>query len=70
MTQILTANLMARCHSPLSVVVGALVALWAVAAVAVVSGTGLLRVLSIRTLRLFTAVVLVALEIYALISVT
>lgn len=65
LTQILTANLAARYHSPLSVGVGALLALWAVAAVAVVSGSSLLRIISVQTLRVVTAVVLVALSIYS-----
>ena len=65
LTQILTANLAAHYHSPLSVGVGALLALWAVAGVAVVGGQGLLRFINIKTLRLVTAVVLVALAGFA-----
>src|SRR5262249_4492413 len=42
LTQILTANLAARYHDALSVAIGAVAALWAVAAIAVVAGTGLL----------------------------
>jgi putative Ca2+/H+ antiporter (TMEM165/GDT1 family) len=61
LTQILTANLAAHYHSPLSVGVGALLALWAVAAVAVIGGQGLLRFINIRTLRIVTAVVLLVL---------
>jgi Ca2+/H+ antiporter, TMEM165/GDT1 family len=68
LTQIITANLAARYHSPVSVGVGALAALWAVAAIAVASGTGLLRVLSIRTLRIVTALVLVALAVYSAVA--
>lgn len=64
LTQILTANLAARYHNPLSVGVGALAALLAVAGVAVVGGSSLLRVLSMRTLRLVTACVLVVFAIY------
>jgi Ca2+/H+ antiporter, TMEM165/GDT1 family len=60
-TQILTANLAAHYHSPLSVGVGALLALWAVAVLAVIGGRGLLRVTNIATLRITTAIVLVAL---------
>src|SRR5579862_8073953 len=43
LTQILTANLAAKYHSPLSVAVGATLALWAVAGLAVVSGQALLQ---------------------------
>jgi Ca2+/H+ antiporter, TMEM165/GDT1 family len=65
LTQILTANLAAHYHDPLSVGVGALVALWAVAGLAVVSGQTLLRVVNISTIRIVTAVVLVALAGWA-----
>jgi Ca2+/H+ antiporter, TMEM165/GDT1 family len=61
LTQILTANLAAHYHSPLSVGVGALLALWAVAAVAVIGGQSLLRFINIRTVRLITAAVLIVL---------
>jgi putative Ca2+/H+ antiporter (TMEM165/GDT1 family) len=61
LTQILTANLAAHYHSPFSVGVGALLALWAVAGLAVVGGQSLLRIINIKTVRLVTAVVLVAL---------
>jgi len=61
LTQILTANLAAHYHSPFSVGVGALLALWAVAGLAVVGGQSLLRFINIKTVRLVTAVVLLAL---------
>ena len=61
LTQILTANLAARYHSPLSVGVGATLALWTVAAIAVASGQGLLRWLKIATIRKVTAIVLIVL---------
>jgi putative Ca2+/H+ antiporter (TMEM165/GDT1 family) len=64
LTQILTANLAAHYHSPLSVAVGAILALWAVAAVAVASGQRLLRLVDIATIRKVTAVVLVGLAAY------
>jgi putative Ca2+/H+ antiporter (TMEM165/GDT1 family) len=68
LTQILTANLAAHYHSPLSVAVGAVIALWLVAGIAVAGGTGLLRHISVRTLRLAMAVVLLALGAYAAVS--
>jgi putative Ca2+/H+ antiporter (TMEM165/GDT1 family) len=68
LTQILTANLAARYHSPLSVGLASLLALWAVAAIAVVSGANLLRFLSVRTLRLTTAGVLLVLAVYSAIQ--
>lgn len=64
LTQIITADLAARYHAPLAVGVGALLALWVVAAVAVTAGRGLVRVLSVRTLRLVTAAVLLGLAGY------
>ena len=64
LTQILTANLAAKYHSPLSVGVGAILALWTVAAIAVASGQTLLRFVNIATIRKFTAVVLVGLAAY------
>ncbi|MDQ2725438.1 MAG: TMEM165/GDT1 family protein [Actinomycetota bacterium] len=68
LTQILTANLAARFHSPLSVGVGAVLALWVVAALAVIGGASLLRVISMRALRLATAVVLAILAIYSAVT--
>jgi putative Ca2+/H+ antiporter (TMEM165/GDT1 family) len=68
LTQILTANLAARYGSPLSVGVGAVAALWAVAAIAVTSGSTILRFVSVRRVRQFTAVVLVALAAFAAVS--
>lgn len=58
LTQILTANLAAHYHSGLSVAVGAVAALWAVAALAVIGGQRLLRFVNIATIRKITAVLL------------
>jgi putative Ca2+/H+ antiporter (TMEM165/GDT1 family) len=66
LTQILTANLAAHYRSSLSVAVGAVLALWTVAALAVVSGQSILRVVDIRTVRILTAVVLAALGGWAI----
>jgi putative Ca2+/H+ antiporter (TMEM165/GDT1 family) len=65
LTQILTANLAAHYHSPLSVGLGAVLALWAVAALAVIGGQGILRVVNIRTVRIVTAAILVVLAGWA-----
>ena len=65
LTQILTANLAAHYHDPLSVGIGAVLALWAVAGLAVVSGQSLLRVVNIATVRVVTAVVLTGLAGWA-----
>jgi putative Ca2+/H+ antiporter (TMEM165/GDT1 family) len=66
LTQILTANLAAHYRSAVSVAVGALLALWVVAALAVASGQSLLRVVNIRTVRIITAVVLAGLGGWAI----
>jgi Ca2+/H+ antiporter, TMEM165/GDT1 family len=63
LTQVLTANLAARLHSPLSVAIGSVLALWTVAALAVVGGRGLLRWVNPATIRVVTAVILVGLGI-------
>jgi putative Ca2+/H+ antiporter (TMEM165/GDT1 family) len=65
LTQILTANLAAHYHDAFSVAVGATLALWAVAGLAVVSGQSLLRFVNLFTIRIVTAVVLVALAGWA-----
>ncbi len=65
LTQILTANLAAHYHDPLSVAVGSLLALWAVAGLAVVAGQSVLRLVNIATIRIVTAVVLFALAGWA-----
>jgi putative Ca2+/H+ antiporter (TMEM165/GDT1 family) len=65
LTQILTANLAAHYHDPVSVGVGAVLALWAVAGLAVIGGQSLLRFINLFTIRIVTAVVLVALAGWA-----
>jgi putative Ca2+/H+ antiporter (TMEM165/GDT1 family) len=65
LTQILTANLAAHYHSGLSVGVGAVLALWSVAALAVIGGQGLLRYVNVSTVRKITAVLLFALAAVA-----
>ena len=65
LTQLLTANLAAHYHDALSVGVGAVLALWAVAGLAVVAGQSVLRLVDIATVRIVTAVVLFALTGWA-----
>ncbi|HEX4863377.1 MAG TPA: TMEM165/GDT1 family protein [Acidimicrobiales bacterium] len=64
LTQIITANLAARYHRPLTVGLAAFAALVTVSALAVVAGTGVLRFVSVRTARLVIAVVLIGLAAY------
>ena len=67
-TQITTANLTARYHDPLSVGVGALLALWSVAALALTVGRGLVQRVPTRLVRRFTGVVLAVLAVVTLIE--
>ena len=66
LTQILTANLAAHYHSTASVALGAVLALWVVAALAVIGGQSLLRFVDIKTVRIVTAVVLIGLAGWAI----
>jgi putative Ca2+/H+ antiporter (TMEM165/GDT1 family) len=68
LTQVLAANLSARYHAPLSVGVGATLALWSVAGLAVIGGHGVLSRLPTRPLRLVTGSVLAVLAVLALVS--
>jgi len=61
LTQVLTADLAAHFHAPLSVGLGALLALWAVAALAVTGGQNLVRIVDIKTVRAITAAILAVL---------
>ena len=65
LTQVLTVNLAARYHAPLSVAAGALLAFAAVAGVAVAGGQGLLRFVNVTVVRVITAVLLLGLGGYA-----
>jgi Ca2+/H+ antiporter, TMEM165/GDT1 family len=68
LTQILTANLAAKYHDPLSVGLGAVLGLWAVGALALAGGKTLLAVLPMKWITRVAAAVMVALSIYSLIE--
>ena len=68
LTQILTANLAAKYADPLAVGVGAVLALWAVALVAIYGGKTLLRVLPITWIVRVAAAVMLALAGYSLVT--
>jgi putative Ca2+/H+ antiporter (TMEM165/GDT1 family) len=68
LTQILTANLAARYHDPISVAIGATLALWAVAGIAVVSGQKLMQHVSVKKVRIATGVILTVLAIVSLVA--
>jgi Ca2+/H+ antiporter, TMEM165/GDT1 family len=60
LTQIATATLAARYHDPLPVGIGAVLALWTVAAVAIAGGRGLLKVMPLTWItRIAAAIMLV-----------
>ena len=61
LTQILTANLAAKYHDPLSVGIGAVLGLWAVAGLAIVGGRGLLRVVPLTVITRIAAVIMLVL---------
>jgi putative Ca2+/H+ antiporter (TMEM165/GDT1 family) len=58
LTQVATATLAARYHDPLSVGVGAVLGLWAVAGVAIVGGRGLLKVIPLPWISRAAAVIM------------
>ena len=66
-TQITTANFVARYHAPLIIGVAALTALWTVSAVAVFGGAKLLARVPMRWVRLAGSVALTGLGIYNLV---
>jgi Ca2+/H+ antiporter, TMEM165/GDT1 family len=68
LTQILIANLAARYHDPLAVGAGGLLALWAVAALAMVGGRSLLRVVPVRLVTVVAAVAMAVLAVVSLVG--
>ncbi len=69
LTQILTANLAAKYHDPLSVGIGAVLALWAVSLLAILGGQSLLKVLPLKWIARAAAVVMVGLAGYSIAQV-
>jgi putative Ca2+/H+ antiporter (TMEM165/GDT1 family) len=67
-TQITTANLAARYQDPLSVGIGAVLALWTVSALALTVGRGLVRRVPARLVRRLTGLVLAALSVLSLVE--
>lgn len=68
LTQILTANLAAKYHAPVSVFVGAFAALTTVAALGAFGGRALLRVLPLAIIRKAGGVLLAGFAIYTLVE--
>ncbi|UQX88472.1 TMEM165/GDT1 family protein [Jatrophihabitans telluris] len=65
LTQILTANLAAKYHDPISVGIGAVLGLWTVGLLAILGGRTLLKVLPIRWITRIAAVVMLALAAFS-----
>jgi putative Ca2+/H+ antiporter (TMEM165/GDT1 family) len=67
-TQIVTANYAASYHDPLSVGVGAVLALWLVAAVAVLAGPKIMQHVPAKLLTTIAAAILIAFGSFSLVS--
>ncbi|MBX9360508.1 TMEM165/GDT1 family protein [Streptomyces sp. WAC04114] len=66
LTQIMTANLAARYDDPLSVGLGAVLALWTVAGLGIVGGKTLMRKVPLRLITQIAALVMLALGLWSL----
>ncbi len=66
LTQIMTANLAARYDDPLSVGVGAVLALWAVAGLGIVGGKALMKRVPLKLITRIAAVLMLALGVWSL----
>lgn len=68
LTQILTANLAAKYDAPVSVGVGAVLALWSVGLLAILGGRTLLKILPIAWITRAAALVMTALGVYGAVA--
>ncbi|KAB2972504.1 TMEM165/GDT1 family protein [Streptomyces sp. SS1-1] len=66
LTQIMTANLAARYDDPLSVGIGAVLALWSVAALGIVGGKALMRRVPLKLITRIAALVMLGLGVWSL----
>ncbi|MBT2483045.1 TMEM165/GDT1 family protein [Streptomyces sp. ISL-94] len=66
LTQIMTANLAARYDNPLSVGLGAVLALWAVAGIGILGGRTLMKYVPLRLITKVAAAVMAALAVFSL----
>ncbi|MFF7788955.1 TMEM165/GDT1 family protein [Streptomyces sp. NPDC007991] len=66
LTQIMTANLAARYDDPLSVGLGAVLALWAVAGIGIVGGKALMKKVPLRLITQVAALVMLGLGVWSL----
>ena len=68
LTQIVTANLAAKYHDPISVGIGATLGLWAVAGLAIVGGRGLLKVVPITVVTRTAAAIMGILAVISIVE--
>lgn len=66
LTQIMTANLAARYDDPLSVGLGAVLALWAVAGIGIVGGKALMRRVPLKLITKVAALVMLVMGVWSL----
>ncbi|MFJ6482179.1 MULTISPECIES: TMEM165/GDT1 family protein [unclassified Streptomyces] len=66
LTQIMTANLAARYDNPVSVGIGAVIALWAVAGIGILGGRTLMKYVPLRLITKIAAAVMAALAAFSL----
>jgi putative Ca2+/H+ antiporter (TMEM165/GDT1 family) len=66
LTQIMTANLAARYDDPLSVGLGAVLALWAVAGIGIIGGKALMKKVPLRLITQIAALVMLGLGVWSL----
>ncbi|MFC8243724.1 TMEM165/GDT1 family protein [Streptomyces chartreusis] len=66
LTQIMTANLAARYDDPLSVGIGAVLALWAVAGIGIVGGKALMKRVPLQLITKVAALVMLTLGVWSL----
>jgi Ca2+/H+ antiporter, TMEM165/GDT1 family len=69
LSDITMANLAARYHDPVAVGIGSVLGLWLVAALAVTGGRGLLRILPMRWISRFAALLMVVMAVITLAGV-
>jgi putative Ca2+/H+ antiporter (TMEM165/GDT1 family) len=68
LTQLATASLAAKYHDPLSVGIGAVLGLWAVAGLAIAGGRGLLKIIPLKWITRVAAAIMFVLAAVSLIS--
>lgn len=66
LTQLATASLAAKYHDPVSVTVGAVLGLWAVAGIAIAGGRGLLKLIPLNWITRVAAVIMLVLAGFSL----